>query len=52
MMVWEGEKTDCEGFEPTVLREVKFPEMPAGSSVRSEGSHSCTAHRSVRIAAE
>lgn len=28
MTVWEGKKSDCEGFEPTVLREIKFPEMP------------------------
>lgn len=42
MTVWEGEKTGCEGFEPTVLREVKFPEMPTGSLVRSEGSQYCT----------
>lgn len=47
MMVWEGEKTDCEGFEPTVVREVKFP---TGSLVRSEDLS--TAHRSLRTPVE
>lgn len=41
MMVWEGEKNDCEGFEPTVLTEVKFPEMSTGSLVRSERPQYC-----------
>lgn len=42
VMVQEEEKTDCEGFEPTVVNEVKFPETPTGSLVKSEGSQCYT----------
>lgn len=38
MVVQEEGKTDCKGFEPIVVNEAKFPEIPAGSLVKSEGS--------------
>lgn len=42
VMVQEEEETACEGFEPTVVNEVKFPETPKGSLVKSEGSQCYT----------
>lgn len=42
VMVQEEEKSDCKGFEPTVINEAKFPETPTGSLVKSEVSQCYT----------